>query len=209
VSESEMTMGAGHGALLEESPYGIQHKKLAIWLFIISDAVTFASILFAYGYVRVGSPDWTTPFDFVPSILNGMVMTLVLLTSSVTMLGAFEAAKNGNKSRCLTWMGVTMLLGILFAGMHLREWLKLIEEGWRLFQNPMGGPVLFGATFFSITGLHLTHVLAGVVAIGVVASKYNRGRMDAAHVETVGLYWHFVDVVWMFVFPLVYLMNAK
>jgi len=208
VSESEMVM-AGHDTVREESPYGIQHKKLGIWLFILSDAVTFASILFAYGYVRVGSPDWTRPFEFSPTIANGMVMTLILLTSSVTMLGAFEAAKLANKSRCLAWLCATMLLGVLFAALHIREWLRMIEEGWRLFQNPLGGPALFGATFFSITGLHLTHVVAGVVAIGVVAVKFNRGRMDAGHVETVGLYWHFVDVVWMFVFPLVYLMNAK
>ena len=73
----------------------------------------------------------------------------------------------------------------------------------------MGGPALFGATFFSITGLHLTHVVAGVVALAAVAGKFHRSRMNAGHVETVGLYWHFVDIVWMFVFPLVYLMNAK
>jgi cytochrome c oxidase subunit 3 len=199
----------GHEPLREESPYGIQHKKLGIWLFILSDAVTFASVLFAYGYVRIGSADWTTPFAFSPTIVNGIVMTFVLLASSVTMLGAFEAAKNENKLRCLTWLGVTAALGALFATLHIREWLRMIDEGWRLFQNPVGGAALFGATFFSITGLHLTHVLAGIVAIIVVAIKYNRGRMDAGHVETAGLYWHFVDVVWMFVFPLVYLLNAK
>jgi cytochrome c oxidase subunit III len=208
VGESEMAM-AGHDAVREESPYGIQHKKLGIWLFILSDAVTFASILFAYGYVRVGSPDWPRPFEFSSTIVNGIVMTFVLLASSVTMLGALEAAKRENKPRCMTWLGVTVLLGALFAALHIREWLRMINEGWRLFQNPIGGPALFGATFFSITGLHLTHVLAGVVAITVVAIKYNRRRMDAGHVETVGLYWHFVDVVWMFVFPLIYLMNAK
>src|SRR2546430_9792119 len=101
---------AGHEALREESRYGIQHKKLGIWLFILSDAVTFASVLFAYGYVRVGSPDWTRPFEFSPTIANGMVMTLALLTSSLTMLGALEAAKHDNKSRCLAWLGATMLL---------------------------------------------------------------------------------------------------
>ena len=208
MSESEGVM-AGHEALREQSPYGIQHKKLGIWLFILSDAVTFASILFAYGYVRVGSTDWTTPFAFSPTIVNGMVMTFVLLASSVTMLGALEAAKSENPSRCLAWLGLTVLLGTLFAVLHIREWLRMIGEGWRLFQNPVGGPALFGATFFSITGLHLGHVIAGIVAILVVAIKYHRRRMDESHVETVGLYWHFVDVVWMFVFPLVYLMNAK
>jgi len=66
-----------------------------------------------------------------------------------------------------------------------------------------------GATFFSITGLHLLHVVSGVIAIGVVAQRFRRGRLDAGHIETVGLYWHFVDLVWMFVFPLVYLLNAR
>jgi cytochrome c oxidase subunit 3 len=209
VNESEMTVGMGHGAWSEESPYRIPSRKLAIWLFILSDAVTFGAVLFAYGYVRVGTADWVRPFDLSPTIVNGMVMTLVLLTSSVAMLGALECAKNKNKSQCIVWLGVTMLLGTLFAALHIREWLRMIDVGWRLFQNPVGGPALFGATFFSVTGLHLMHVVAGVVAIGVVTVKYNRGRMDAGHVETVGLYWHFVDVVWMFVFPLVYLMNAK
>jgi cytochrome c oxidase subunit 3 len=107
------------------------------------------------------------------------------------------------------WLGVTMLLGALFAGLHITEWVRMIRAGWGLFENPIGGPALFGGTFFSITGMHLTHVLAGIVAIAVVTIKYNRGHMDTGHIETVGLYWHFVDLVWMFVFPLVYLMNAK
>jgi cytochrome c oxidase subunit III len=208
VDEPELTMEMGHEALMEESPYGIPSRKMAVWLFIISDAVTFGAILFAYGYLRVGTVDWSRPFDS-SSILNGIVMTFVLLTSSVTMLAALEGAKNKNRSRCITWLGVTMLLGILFASLHIREWLKMFHKGWGLFQNPTGGPALFGATFFSITGLHLLHIIGGVVALAVVAVKYNQARVDAGHVETVGLYWHFVDVVWMFVFPLVYLMNAK
>jgi cytochrome c oxidase subunit 3 len=73
----------------------------------------------------------------------------------------------------------------------------------------MGGPVLFGGTFFGITGLHLLHVICGVLAILVVAVAFLRGRLSAGHIETTGLYWHFVDLVWMFVFPLVYLMNAR
>ncbi len=208
VSDPEATMGTGHEAWMEESPYGIPSRKMAVWLFIISDAVTFAALLVAYGYVRLGSTDWPRPFES-SSIVNGVVMTFVLLASSVTMLAALEAARSNNKSKCLTWLGVTMLLGILFAALHLREWVNMIHEGWSLFQNPMGGPVQFGATFFSVTGLHLLHILGGVVAVAVVAVKYKQSRVGAGHVEAVGLYWHFVDVVWMFVFPLVYLMNAK
>jgi len=202
-------VSAGHGAFSEASPFGIESKKLAMWLFIASDTVTFAALLFGYSFLRIGSPDWTTPFQFMPSVVNGMVMTVILLTSSLTMLAGLIAAKTGNKQSCLRWMGITMLLGVVFAALHLHEWFGMIHEGWRLFQNPLGGSVEVGAGFFCITGLHLMHVISGVVALGVVALGYKSGRLTAGHVETTSLYWHFVDVVWMFVFPIMYLMNAK
>jgi cytochrome c oxidase subunit 3 len=209
VAESAMSLNVGHSAAMEESPYGIESKKLVVWLFIIADASTFGAILFAYGYLRVGSPNWSRPFDFSPSILNGMAMTVVLLTSSLTMIGAVRAAKAQQTAASVRWLGATMLLGAAFAGLHLREWFKMFGEGWSPSQNPMGGSVLFGATFFGITGLHLLHVTCGVIAIAVVAILFRRGRLTAGHIETTGLYWHFVDLVWMFVFPLVYLMNTR
>ncbi len=197
------------GAPLEASPYGIQSKKLAMWLFIVADAATFGAILFAYGYLRLANPDWTRPFAFSPTILNGCVMTVVLLTSSLTIVAAVAAAQAGRTSTSVRWLGATMLLGIVFAALHLREWFAMIGVGWRLFQNPMGGSPLFGATFFGITGLHLLHVMCGVIVIGAITLGFRRGRFDAGHVETTALYWHFVDLVWMFVFPLVYLMNVR
>lgn len=209
MNPSEGAVGAGHAAFAEASPFGIESKKLAMWLFIASDSVTFAVLLFGYSFLRVGSPDWTKPFEFLPSVLNGMVMTVILLTSSLTMLGGVMAAKAGNQKSCLRWMGYTMLLGTIFAILHLREWFGLIHEGWRLFQNPLGGSVEVGTGFFCITGLHLMHVISGVIALGVIALGYKRGRLTAGHVETTSLYWHFVDIVWMFVFPIMYLLNAK
>ena len=209
MGQSAMSVGSAHTARTEGSPYGIQSKKLAIWLFIIADAATFGAILFAYGYLRLANPDWTKPFAFSPTIVNGMVMTVVLLTSSLTMVAAVAAAQAGRASAGVRWLGATMLLGLAFAGLHLREWFAMIGAGWRLFQNPMGGSPLFGATFFGITGLHLLHVLCGVVVIAVITIGFRRGRFDAGHVETIALYWHFVDLVWMFVFPLVYLMNVR
>jgi cytochrome c oxidase subunit III len=208
VSESELTLGASHAAALEPSPYGIQSKKLTMWLFIISDAVTFGAILFGYAYLRAGTPDWPAPFQFSPGIVNGLIMTFVLLASSLTMLAAVAAAKQGRKSSCLLWMSATIVLGIIFATLHLREWFHMFAEGWSLSKNPLGGTVMFGATFFSITGLHLMHVISGVIALIVIAIGYNTDWLDAGHVETTGLYWHFVDLVWMFVFPLLYLMNV-
>lgn len=197
-----------HASVAEERPYGVPTRKLVMWLFIIADAATFGAILFAYGYVRVGSPDWTRPFAFNPSIINAMVMTFVLLTSSLTMLAAVRAASAGRPT-AVRWLAATMLLGATFAGLHLREWVAMIREGWSPSHNPLGGAPLFGATFFGITGLHLLHVVCGLVAIGVITIMYRRGRVGAAYIETTGLYWHFVDLVWMFVFPLVYLLNAR
>jgi cytochrome c oxidase subunit 3 len=197
-----------HGAVAEERPYGFQTRKLVMWLFIIADSATFGAILFAYGYVRVGSPDWTKPFAFSPTIVNGIVMTFVLLTSSLTMLGAVSAA-NARRPSAIRWLGATILLGTAFATLHLREWFSMIREGWSPSHNPLGGSPLFGAAFFGITGLHLLHVVCGVIGIGVVTLLYRRGRLDASYIETTGLYWHFVDLVWMFVFPLVYLLNAR
>jgi cytochrome c oxidase subunit 3 len=199
-------MHGASGSLVEGSPYGIPSRKLTMWLFIISDAVTFGALLFGYGYLRTASTDWPAPFRFNPSILNVMFMTFILLTSSLTMLGAVDAAKAGDKAKARRFLWSTILLGLIFAGLHIREWIGLIDEGVSMFQNPWGSP-LFGATFFSITGLHLLHVTGGVVAIAVVARGFSRGSLSAGHVETTGLYWHFVDLVWMFVVPLVYLLN--
>jgi cytochrome c oxidase subunit 3 len=206
VSEFDHAVQGHSTALLEPSPYAIPSRKLTMWLFIISDAVTFGAILFGYGYLRTASSDWPTPFKFYPSIFNVMIMTLVLITSSLTMLGAVDSAKAGDKGKAGRFLWATMLLGVVFAGLHIKEWIGLIDDGVRLFQNPWGSP-LFGATFFSITGLHLLHVISGVIALGVIARGFLRGRLTAGHVEITGLYWHFVDLVWMFVVPLVYLLN--
>jgi heme/copper-type cytochrome/quinol oxidase subunit 3 len=207
VSES-VVVAEGLRATMEPSPFGIPSKKLTMWLFIASDAITFGAVLFGYSYLRVGSPDWPRPFQFSPTIVNAMVMTAVLLTSSLTMLCAVSAAKAGQKSSSMKWLGATVLLGTLFAVMHLREWFHMFHEGWSLSRNPSGGPVAFGATFFSITGLHLLHVISGVIALIVVGLGFRVGRLNDDYIETTGLYWHFVDLVWMFVFPLLYLMNA-
>jgi heme/copper-type cytochrome/quinol oxidase subunit 3 len=190
----------GHGALLEESPYAIPSRKLTMWLFIISDAVTFGAFLFSYGFIRVATPNWTRPFES-GSVINVIIMTIVLITSSLTMLGAVDSAKAGDKAKTMRFMYSTMVLGALFAALHLREWFELFGRKITISSG------LFGQTFFTITGLHLLHVISGVIALFVVAQKFSSGRLTPGHVESTGLYWHFVDLVWMFVVPLVYLTN--
>jgi len=208
VSDSAMTASGLHDSPMEPSPFRIASRKLTMWLFIVADAATFGGLLFGYGFLRFGSPNWPRPFSFSPNIVTGLFMTVILLTSSLTMLAGVTAAQEGRRSGAMKWLGGTALLGALFAVLHLREWSAMIREGWSLTANPMGGTVLFGAVFFSITGLHLLHVISGVIAILVIAVGFQTKRLTASHVETTGLYWHFVDLVWMFVFPLLYLLNV-
>jgi len=208
VSHSDLAMGA-HAAGIEErsSPFAMPTKKLAMWLFIIADAATFAACLVAYGFLRNGNPNWPTPFER-PTVVNAAIMTFILVTSSLTMLLGVRDAKMGNKAGAFRWTLVTAALGVVFAALHLREWMGMIHEGVTLFANPWGTS-LFGASFYTITGLHLTHVLGGVVALLAVGLRYRSGRYNADDIEILGLYWHFVDLVWMFVVPFVYLMNVK
>jgi cytochrome c oxidase subunit 3 len=208
VSQSDTAIG-GHAAVPERSsPFAIPTKKLAMWLFIIADAATFAACLVAYGFLRNGSLNWPTPFKFFPTVINAMVMTFILVTSSLTMFLGVRAAKLGDRKAAFRWTLTTAVGGIIFALLHLREWIGLINEGVRLFHNPWGNP-LFGASFFAITGLHLTHVVIGVVVLLVVGTRYKGGRFNADDLEITGLYWHFVDLVWMFVVPLIYLLNVS
>ena len=190
-------------SLMEKPAFSVPAKKMAMWLFIIADTATFAGCLVAYGFLRNATPNWPRPFH---SITNLAVMTFILLTSSLTMLNGVRAARGGNKAGALRWTLISAALGIAFALLHIREWMALINEGMTLLKNPWGTG-LFGASFYSITGLHLTHVTGGVIALIVVGLRYKGGRYNADDLEVLGLYWHFVDLVWMFVVPFVYLLN--
>ena len=205
MSQADLTMQGHSAGLMAGTPFSMPTKKLAMWLFIIADTMTFAACLVAYGFLRNGTANWPRPFH---SITNVAVMTFILLTSSLTMLLGVQAAKAGDKAGAFRWTMITAAAGILFALLHVREWLALIDEGMTLFKNPWGTG-LFGSAFFSITGLHLTHVTCGVIALIAVGMRYKGGRYNADDLEIMGLYWHFVDLVWMFVVPLVYLMNLS
>ena len=184
----------------------VGHKKLGMWLFLVSDSLTFASLLIAYSYLRIAN-DWPRPFEFSPAIIFSSVMTLVLLSSSLTMVLGVAAAHVGDRTRAAKHIFLTALGGIVFVVLHLTEWSHLIEQGVTPFSNPWGAP-LFGGTFFLITGLHMTHVVIGIVYLGIIGIGFRRGRFDSEDVEVAGLYWHSVDLVWMFVFPLLYLLSV-
>ena len=136
-------------------------------------------------------------------------MTLVLLSSSLTMVMAVHAMNHGNRKATVRWILGTIAGGLAFVILHASEWRHLIlDEHVTPFHNEWNVP-LFGGTFFTLTGLHMTHVVIGVIYLGIIAFAVGRGKFKAEDVEVSGLYWHFVDLVWMFIFPLVYLMSAK
>jgi len=180
-----------------------------MWLFIISDALTFSALLMAYTYLRLSTPEWPKPFHFSPSIIFSSFMTFCLLSSSLTMVMAVHSMHRGNRKATVGWILGTIAGGVAFIGLHMTEWLNLInKEHMTPFSNEWGEP-LFGATFFGITGLHMTHVAIGVIYLAIITVGVRRGKFKYEDVEVSGLYLHFVDLVWMFVFPLVYLMSAK
>jgi cytochrome c oxidase subunit 3 len=206
VSQADLTIhGHATTGVMAEPTFSVPAKKMAMWLFIIADTATFAGCLVAYGFIRNASPSWPRPFH---SITNVAIMTLILLTSSLTMLIGVQAAQAGNKPKAFRWIIITAAAGVLFAALHLREWMGMIFEGATLFHTPWGTP-LFSSTFFAITGLHLLHVTGGIIALIAVGIRYKGGRYKADDLEITGLYWHFVDLVWMFVVPLVYLLNLS
>lgn len=204
MSEAHLTMGAHAGGAMEAPPFAIPSKKLAIWLFIMSDVMTFAACLAVYAFLRNATPDWPRPFHSVTSV---GIMTLVMLTSGLTMLIALQAAKAGDKARAFRWMMITAAAGAIFTVLHIRDWAGMISQGVGLFQNPWG-TAAFGAAFYSITGFSLLHISVGTIALAIVALRYQGGRYNADDIEVVNLFWQFVGLVWLFIVPVVYLMNV-
>ena len=184
--------------------FSVPAKKMAMWLFIIADTATFAGCLVAYGFIRNATPDWPRPFHSITNVAADDVHPAHQQLDHAVL----ECARLRwvTRRKAFRWTMITAVLGILFAVLHLREWMGMIGEGATLFHNPWGTP-LFSSLFFSITGLHLLHVTGGVIALIAVGLRYQGGRYNADDLEITGLYWHFVDLVWMFVVPLVYLLN--
>jgi heme/copper-type cytochrome/quinol oxidase subunit 3 len=205
VSHSDVALGGHHTPVMEPSPFAIPAKKLAMWLFIISDIMTFAACLIAYGFLRNSTPDWPRPFQS-STIVSVMAMTFILVTSSLTMVLAVRAARAGDKPGAFRWTMITLVAGILFALLHIREWSGMIGQGVTFFKNPWGTG-LFGGAYYSVTGMELLHVIAGLLALLIIGLGYKSGRYTSDDVENCGLFWQFINIVWMFVVPLIYFMN--
>ena len=180
--------------------------KLGMWVFLAGDAMSFGGLLAGYGAMRYGSENWPNPGANLGIALTGF-MTFVLICSSVTMVKGLAAIQDNDRAGLCKFLGLTVAFGIAFLGMQAYEWTHLIHNGMRLTENPWGASQ-FGTTFYMLTGFHGCHVFAGVVYLSVVLIKALRGGYsptDWNGVETAGLYWHFVDLVWILVFTFVYL----
>ena len=203
----------------DKQVFGVPWGKAMMWIFLLSDTFIFSCFLVSYMSVRITTTDpWPIPREVfalsfggepIPLILIA-IMTMILITSSGTMAMAVNMGYRANKNMAFWLLVATALLGASFVGMQAFEWTKLIvEEGVRPWANPMGA-AQFGSSFFMITGFHGMHVSAGViyllwVAIRVKSGVYERRGGNYEIVEIAGLYWHFVDLVWVFIFAFFYL----
>ena len=205
---------------------GVPWGKAMMWIFLVSDTFVFSIFLISYMTVRFSTKvEWPNASEVfglhvgnynVPLLLIA-IMTFILITSSGTMALAVKYGYEKNKKMCGWLVLATAIGGLTFVGMQAFEWSKLIHEGVRPWENPFGAPQ-FGSFFFMITGFHGTHVSIGVIflfiyAYKVFAGHYDTGKRgwftsmkgDYVEIEILGLYWHFVDLVWVFIFAFFYL----
>jgi cytochrome c oxidase subunit 3 len=202
----------------DKQAFQVPWGKAMMWIFLLSDTFIFSVFLTSYMTVRMSTTvPWPNPSEVfaltifgnhIPLILIA-IMTFILISSSGTMAMAVNFGYRKDRRTTALLMLVTALFGASFVGMQVFEWSKLIlEEGVRPWGNPMGA-AQFGSCFFMITGFHGMHVSVGVIYLCIVAFKVYRGDFDKtgsyAAVEIAGLYWHFVDLVWVFIFALFYL----
>ncbi|MFO7171611.1 MAG: cytochrome c oxidase subunit 3 [Bacillota bacterium] len=196
--------GAGHHAHSEVGVTGIDNRKLGMWLFLASECMFFGAFIVAYIAYQGKSLSGPTPEELLNIPLTSL-STFVLLMSSLAMVLAVQAAQQDRQADARKWLLATALLGLGFLSFQAYEYTHFIHAGLTLSVN------LFGTTFYTLTGLHGLHVTIGVgwlLALFLRSLKVGLGRAQALSLELAGLYWHFVDVVWIVIFTLVYLMSV-
>ncbi len=194
---------------------GLDNRKIAIWAFIGSECLLFASLIGTYlvykGRSVVGPfphESWTSPsgehFEQIFEIPLVTFGTAVLLFSSFFVVMALAGAQHGNRKMMIGWLGATIIAGLFFIGMQVYEFTHFVHKGLGFTTN------LFGSSFYTLTGFHGTHVAIGIIWLTTIFVLAVRGKLPpekALNLELAALYWHFVDVVWIVIFPVVYLMR--
>ena len=183
---------------------GLTNPKLGIWLFLASEVMLFGSLFASYVLLRVGAPSWPDQ-SAVLSVPLASLNTVILIASSVTMVLALAAARGGSVAAYRLYMGLTLLGGVLFLV------VKAFEYGDKFSHGLLPSTNNFLGLYFTMTGLHAIHVMAGMVVNaylwGPGVRMWHRDRARFANrIEVAGLYWHFVDLVWIFLFPVLYLL---
>jgi cytochrome c oxidase subunit I+III len=186
----------------ENYPLEVHKEKLGLWIFLSSEILIFGSLIIAYVYVRVNSSSWPVATQ-THNVLLGMTNTIILLTSSLAIVLALYSVKNGNIRGLKIGLLSTFALGLTFLIIKFGyEWPELIHNGFTINSG------LPASSYYVLTGLHGMHVAVGLVGVGYLMFRTSRGGFTSTNhvaVENIGLYWHFVDIVWMFLFPLFYL----
>lgn len=175
--------------------------KLGMWIFLVGDAMSFGGLLAAYAAYRSSSPDWPLPSSKLGIPLTAL-MTFILICSSVTMVKALSAIRHGDRKWLVRYLALTVLGGAFFLGCQAFEWTHLFEHGAAFSGH------LFWTTFFTLTGFHGMHVTGGVIYLSIMTILSAKGKFTKENntpVEIAGLYWHFVDLVWILIFTFVYL----
>jgi heme/copper-type cytochrome/quinol oxidase subunit 3 len=170
---------------------------LAVWWVVVSEIVIFGGLLAAYIMHRLAHDAWAGYAEHT-NIYAGTTNTLILLTSSLTAVLAHKAAEEGNGPKAARFLGFTMFGGALFVTIKYFEWSAEIANGYTILSNT------FWSFYYTAAGLHALHVIGGVVIMGIVAAAARKGQ-ELHRVELIGIYWHFVDVIWIFLFPLLYI----
>ena len=179
------------------SATGIPTGKLAVWWVIGSEIVIFGGLLASYIMHRLGHPEWAEYASHTNPWFGG-INTFVLLTSSFTAVLAHQAAEQGDGKKAAGFLLLTIGGALTFVCIKSYEWWYEISHGYTITANT------FWSFYYTMAGLHALHVIAGAVIMGIVAFDAFRGR-ELQRVELIGIYWHFVDVVWIFLFPLLYI----
>jgi len=198
-AEAAMKRKDDHGAHYTST--GLPTVKVAMWVFLASETLLFGGLISTYLLYRGRSVVGPYPKD-VFNIPYTSVSSFVLLASSLTMVLALGAIQRGEDQRFRIWIMATALLGLTFIGGQIYEFTAFFHDGLAINTN------LFGSTFFTLTGFHGAHVTVGILMLMSLASLNAQGRVTKDNpiaVEMVGLYWHFVDIVWIVIFTVVYL----
>jgi heme/copper-type cytochrome/quinol oxidase subunit 3 len=176
---------------------GIPTGRLAVWWIIVSEIVIFGGLLGSYVMYRLAHDSWANQAAHT-NTMAGAFNTLVLLTSSLSAVLAHKAASEGDGKKAAKLLGATIFGGAIFLTVKAVEWTHEISIGYTITSNT------FWSFYYTAAGLHGLHVIAGMIIMGIVAKDAAKG-LELHRVELIGLYWHFVDLVWIFLFPLLYI----